>query len=161
MKKRWFLPALVVAALVVGVQNWLYFRGGSAPDLADVPWAADEDSDESAEGGASDTPPPPVSPERLGQVVAGLSAWRSPFSTEGQLMHGARVAGVPRLDGTLLGGGRRVAWLDGRPRRPGEKYGDFLVVSVDATTAVLSRAGRSYTLEVQARSTDSKATEEE
>jgi hypothetical protein len=161
VNRKVLVPVLVVALLAVAVESWLYFSSGSGP-VRSGNAAADEESvyDEelSAAGKGERTapvlPPPPLSRERLAAILGDLEGNRSPFvmGIAGKESETVRAASrLPLLDGTLIGEGRRVAWVDGRPRREGERFGKFLLSRVEQNRVVVVRDGERFTLEVIAK----------
>jgi MSHA biogenesis protein MshK len=61
------------------------------------------------------------------------------------------VRAAPRLQSVLVStrpGGRRVAVIDGKMVRQGQRFGDAVVVSIGAREVVLRRAGKDQTLKL-------------
>jgi hypothetical protein len=146
---------LLVAALLVVAENWIYFRsdsdtGGPQAAVGDAGAGLSEAFERPSrpEASASIAPPAPLSRVQLAEILLAIDYERSPFLLGGEQYGGVRLhdSGLPRLAGTLVGNDRRIAWMDGRPRREGEYHGEFLVSEVDAQRVVLVREGRRYTL---------------
>jgi len=146
---------LVVAALLVVAENWVYFRSDSntgrpRPVLDDGGAGLSEESERPSrpEASASIAPPAPLSRAHLAEILLAVDYERSPFLLGSEQYGGVRLhdSGLPWLAGTLVGNDRRIAWMDGRPRREGEYHGEFLVSEVDPQRVVLVREGRRYTL---------------
>jgi hypothetical protein len=157
VNRKVLVPVLLVAALGVTVENWLYFRGSTQPPRAAPPQQDDSDSSELDEGTQQDStasiePLPVLSNEALAARLLGIDHARSPFLIQEEEKREVLLTGpvLPKLGGTLIGDKRRVAWVDGRPRREGDRHGDFLVANVDKGRVVLVRDGERYTLELSA-----------
>ena len=157
MNRRLLAGLLLVAAAVVVVENYLYFKSGSgavrsASRSADSDEAFESDSDGSSGSGRTPPigPPPPLSAEELALLLMEVERERSPFrpgvSRKGV---GASGFGLPQLGGTMIGRDRRVAWVDGRPRAVGDPHGEFVVESIEEGRVVLVRDDRTYTLELE------------
>ncbi|MEM7410911.1 MAG: hypothetical protein AAF430_11800 [Myxococcota bacterium] len=129
--KKW-IALLGIAAIAVGVQNYLFFTSG--PDMGGV----DDDEEEEdfidfgegeGESPAAAKPPPPV-----GNATA--AAWmalqpgpmRSPFLTLGEAaLRDAERPLEMRVGGVLFGPTRRVAWIDGRPHSEHDWVGEHRI----------------------------------
>jgi hypothetical protein len=153
------LPVLLAAAAVlVVVENYLYFQASSGAGRSARRGAESESADESdLEGtaeGASNAPirpPPALSADQLQTLIADLTQERSPFlaGDSTRAAPGFMRGGLPHLAGTLIGDGRRVAWMNGQPRREGEQIGPFVVTEIDQGRVTLLRDGRPYMLELE------------
>jgi len=154
MKRPWLLPLLALLALVVVVENVIYFSQGEepGPSVGDDHATDEDDSyeDDDDERGAAALPP--VAAERVGSYLDALPAAsfeRNPFAMRAAGRGGQATAGVQRqsaarpvLDGTLYGDTRRVAWLDGVVVREGDRFGRYEVARIGSDAVVL-RSGES------------------
>ena len=155
MSRPVLVGVLVVVALLVVVENWVYFRsdsdtGGPRAVVGDAGAGLSEEFERPSrpEASAPIAPPAPLSRAHLVEILLAVDYERSPFLLGSEQYGGVRLhdSGLPRLAGTLVGNDRRIAWMDGRPRREGEYHGEFLVSEVDPQRVVLVREGRRYTL---------------
>lgn len=155
MKRQLLVAGLVVAAILVVIENWIYFQKASESSrprgVRQGEQVASTEEVEETSGSnarASDGPPAPVSRARLYGILQAVDFERSPFLLGHEQFGGVLTesSGLPQLAGTLIGAGRRIAWIDGRPRREGEYLGEFLVSEIKAEHVVLEREGRRYPL---------------
>ena len=163
MKRPMVAMTLAVAAALVLGENYVYFRGDSATPrpravVEGESAETDEPFDESyrREAGPSVQAPASLLRAQLADLLRSVELVRSPFLL-GSKQHGGTKpegSGLPRLAGTLMGNGRRIAWIDGRPRRVGELHGEFLVREIQPERVVLVRQGRRYTLEIRRKRAD-------
>ncbi len=75
----------------------------------------------------------------------------APVRTPDGVVAAPVVRAEPRLQSVLVSlrpGGRRIAVIDGKMVRVGQRVGDAVVVSIGAREVVLRRAGRNQTLKL-------------
>lgn len=75
----------------------------------------------------------------------------APVRTADGMIAAPAVRQEPRLQSVLVSlrpGGRRVAVIDGKMVREGQRVGDAVVVSIRAREVVLRRAGRTQTIKL-------------
>lgn len=75
----------------------------------------------------------------------------APVRTPDGAIIGPPVRAEPRLQSVLVSlrpGGRRVAVIDGKMVRQGQRVGDAVVVAIGAREVVLRRGGRTQTLKL-------------
>jgi hypothetical protein len=158
MNRRMLPVLLAAAAVLVVVENYLYFQASSDAGRTARRGGQEELAQDSDLGGASEResdvsvgPPPALSTDQLRTLIAGLTHERSPFLAGGSTTASPESmrGGLPQLAGTLIGDGRRVAWMNGQPRREGEQVGPFVVTEIDQGRVTLLRDGRPYTLELE------------
>jgi hypothetical protein len=160
MNRRVLAGLLAVAAVLVLVENCVYFRTmpGTGRSLGpsvgpELESALAPEQAPAGEQTTSTAPPHPISAEELAAVLAQVERERSPFLLQEsrEIAVEPSAAAFPRLAGTLVGRDRRVAWMDGRPRTEGERYGEFVVSRIERDRVVLARNGRLHTLELATR----------
>ena len=156
---------LLVAAAVVVVENVLFFRNRNQPPRVATA-AVEEDPDTSGEYDValpevvdSVVPLPSMSRARLRTILLSTNGEPSPFllgrEREQSVMR--RALGLPRLSGTFVGSGRRIAWIEGEPRRVGESFGEFTISRVEQGSVVIMRDGNGYTLQLESPDTPEAA----
>jgi hypothetical protein len=150
MTSRWGVVFLIVAAVVVAVENYLFFTGG--PD-ADRGAESDEVADERTRADTEETGAP--QPVNATQVAAWISLQpddpRSPFLTRAEaLVLGDEVRSLDlRLRGVLWGPTRRVAWIDGRPRSENDWVGEHRVERIEPEAVWLRRGDELVELAIE------------
>lgn len=159
MKTRVVVPLLAAAALVIGVENWLFFSSDS-PQPAAASEGEDADSESPDDTAGSDgtrahVPPPPyLGIPALAALLATFDDLRSPFlPTRAEASNGL---GLPDFGGLLIGSGRRIAWLGDHARSEGELYQGWTVARIEESRVVLEREGRRYSLWLDAPSEEEK-----
>lgn len=143
MKGPKLAALLVIAALGVGVQNYVFFSG-----LPDAPKPVAEPEEEgrpvAVAAGVEE-----LAPQAVAAWLVGYEGHeRSPFLTEAEaleerapLSSGGSGPSL-ELSGTLWSAGRRVAWINGRPRSEGDWVGQNQLVRIEPRRVVLMRDGR-------------------
>lgn len=150
-RNRWL--ALLAAGVLVGIENYAFFRPGGEAKLSDASaWEAAEASP------APNAAPEPLSYADLVVYAGGLSGdARSPFLTADEwarLAPGvsgpATGAGTtPVLAGTLWSPTRRVAWIGDTPRSEGDTVGAYRIEVIEPRAAVLRAGRRTVRLELK------------
>lgn len=170
MSRGIVIALLLAAAVAVTIQNVLFFRS-SAPDASET--SEGETGEESDTAGAADeTPQRHVSRERLLAYLESLSGRpaRNPFLTRAEAIalssreragapgDGGAGASMPVLSGTLWSEARRIAWLEGVPRRERESVGAFEVARIERGAVVLR--GEADELRLELASEDAEETDD-
>jgi len=149
MNQRKLLLLLPIAAVAVGIQNYVFFS--SLPSASSD--FDEELADESLLGEMAE-------PSRVSGPLApeALAAWlqeqpasaRSPFMTrlEAMSLGEALERSLPRLSGTLIGATRKIAWLDGIPRIEGEEIGRHRIAAISRDRVVLRRGRDEWQLRI-------------
>lgn len=149
MKGKFGIGVLVIAAIAVGIQNYIFFFGGPA-----LPVGFDDEEDDDVF--EDERAPSMLDPVRQGEVARWVSQLpddpRSPFLTRAE----AAAQGVEahamdfRLGGVLWAPTRRVAWIDGVPRSERDWIGSHQIERIEPE-AVWLRDGESLVaLEIEA-----------
>ena len=143
MSQRKLIALLVVAAIVVAGENYIYFSGDDAQPRRNL-LDSDEDDAEDFEPSGEDAATP-LEPVDLESVKAWRTAQagpgRSPFLTraEADALGESISLSLPRLEGTLFSRGRRIAWIGGWPHREGEWLGEHQLQRIEADAVWLVR----------------------
>lgn len=153
MKQRWIAAALLTGILGVGVEYWVLFGGGTTQGETD-PGSVElyEDEELSEEKAGLGSPPAPVSSAQVTAMLLTASPLqRSPFLTrsEQKNLRGRDAFRLPRLSGVLISSTRRIAWLDDRPRGPGELFEDYVVEKIEPSYVVLKRGSSLISISIE------------
>ena len=157
--KRRVAVALAVAAAAVVLENVLYMRSSAPPagPVTDAEAALATDAGEGQSGPAEALGA--VSEAAIRDYLAALPAperARNPFLTRAEadaLAESGSSSGAadgPRLAGTLISAGRRVAWLDGIATSEGDFVGALELVRIEARSVVLSNGTDELRIDVRA-----------
>jgi len=152
---------LVIGAIGVGFQNYVFFSG-----LPDAPKAAEEPEEEEERAVAAATGVEELAPQAVAAWLASQGGHeRSPFLTEAEafehepqdVLAAGESGPALQLSGTLWSAGRRVAWINGRPRSEGDWVGQNQLVRIESRRVVLMRDGRRIPLGIHRARTAAEA----
>lgn len=137
MTRRWVMTGLAVGLLGIATVCWISLH----PDKTTKPTLAthsqlDASRDEPAEPGF----PAVLSQAQLTSLLLRAEGrHHSPFLTLAEQAEQSRrgYPELPRLSATMIGTGRRVAWLDHRPHTEGEQFKGYLVQRIESNRAWL------------------------
>jgi hypothetical protein len=154
--KRRVSVLLSAAAAAVVLENVLYFRTSSPPAAAPDEVQAEPAAETEGEPGAVAR----VCEEALRAYLAALPGpeLRSAFLTRAEaaalaasgLPSEPQPHGRPTLAGTLLGAGRRVAWVDGIAASEGDAVAGFELERIEPRAVVLRSGAERLRLELAA-----------
>ena len=151
MRRKWVLLVLVIAAVGVGIENWI-LPSGDGTTTRTPPQQGVRLVDTSRPQ-ARDEQLPPLSRAEVDSLLAGdPGVQRDVFAPLQQRSEDPDPEpGLPRLTGTLVRDGHRVAWFDGRPYSKGESIDGAVVEDIERDHAWLSIAGERVRVDLCSR----------